>query len=380
MALLLIDNQGGVYQTDILAGTTTRLTDYNLLFTDIAVARDGRVFANTFSTLYELDLQNGTATARATLVQANALAIDDDGRVYVAGLNNSINVLSLDSFQLERTIPLPPSTTSAGDIHVNGDTLYLTTNARTVLTYDLATDTLMGTAFHGISALFGLHSEGGRLFGLAGNDIYEIDATTGLSLAMLELPANITINGAATLAGVRVEGTSGADVLRADQNGSHLIGRDGDDILIGSASIDRLEGGAGRDHLHGLDARDALFGGTDHDLLEGGGGNDRLSGGAGRDILVGGRGNDTLAGGTGKDSFVFHRRDGVDRITDFNGDQDILELDAALLGRGPRTLDRLIEDYATETVEGVLFNFGRSGRILVENTTLSDFQDAILLF
>jgi Ca2+-binding RTX toxin-like protein len=380
MALLVIDNQGGVFRTDITAGTTTRLADFDLIFTDIAVAPDGRVFANTFSTLYELDLLTGTAVARAALTNANALAFDADGHVYVAGLSSEIRVLSAATFELERTIALPSNTTSAGDIHINGNTLYLTTNARTILTMDLASGTIVDSAFHGITGLFGLHSESGRIFGLAGNDIFELNPDTGLATLRLELPFGITINGAATLAGVQVTGTARADLLLADANGSVLIGLEGDDILIGSAARDTLEGGAGRDHLHGLEGRDILIGGQDRDILEGGGGNDRLFGGSGRDILSGGRGNDTLSGGSGRDSFVFYAREGADVVTDFDGLLDVLEIEASLLGRGPKTLDRLFDEYATVTADGVLFDFGRSGSIHVENVSLADLQNSVLLF
>lgn len=378
MALLLIDNQGGVYRSDIATGTVTRLADYSLTFTDIAVAPDGRVFANTTSALYELDLTNGTATQRATLSAANALAFGADGRLYVAGSANSISVLSLSTFQLERSFTLPVGTTSAGDIHVNGNLLYLATSARTILSLDLTTGSVVANVSHGIYNLFGLHSENGRLYGLANNDIYAIDPATGTAVRTLELPLPITIFGAATLAGVTVTGTSGDDVILADQNGSVIDGREGDDILIGSASADRMDGGAGRDHLHGLDGRDTLSGGQDHDVIEGGGGNDRISGGSGRDILSGGRGQDTLTGGTGRDTFIFTARDGTDRITDFDGTEDMLELSASLMGTGPKTVERLEADFATQTVDGLLLDFGAAGRLLLAGADLADLRDNVL--
>jgi Ca2+-binding RTX toxin-like protein len=51
--------------------------------------------------------------------------------------------------------------------------------------------------------------------------------------------------------------------------------------------------------------------------LESSGGDDILNGGKGNDTLIGNGGNDKLTGGAGVDTFVFHKGDGVDTITDF---------------------------------------------------------------
>ena len=58
---------------------------------------------------------------------------------------------------------------------------------------------------------------------------------------------------------------------------------------------------------------------------------DRLAGGAGADRLDGGLGNDTLTGGASSDHFVFSTAlvgpGNVDRITDFKGHVDKVDLD-----------------------------------------------------
>ncbi|MGV6848086.1 MAG: M10 family metallopeptidase C-terminal domain-containing protein, partial [Marinibacterium sp.] len=53
---------------------------------------------------------------------------------------------------------------------------------------------------------------------------------------------------------------------------------------------------------------------------------DTLDGGKGRDILIGGGGNDVLTGGGKPDTFVFGKKSGKDRITDFQDGSDILEI------------------------------------------------------
>ena len=58
--------------------------------------------------------------------------------------------------------------------------------------------------------------------------------------------------------------------------------------------------------------------------MSGGGGRDKLFGQKGKDILSGDKGNDRLSGGNGADEFHFARRDGNDKIVDFELSKDII--------------------------------------------------------
>ena len=165
----------------------------------------------------------------------------------------------------------------------------------------------------------------------------------------------------------RMDGGGGDDVLRGDGGGDALRGGRGDDRLLGGGGADRLAGGAGRDDLQGgggadrLDGgggRDRLDGGRGADRLDGGAGADRLAGGGGRDVLSGGRGDDRLiggggadvieggagrdrlSGGAGRDTFVFSGTGGTDRIVDWQGRLDSIDLSALDAGRGPRIFER----------------------------------------
>ena len=73
--------------------------------------------------------------------------------------------------------------------------------------------------------------------------------------------------------------------------------------------------------------------GSQRRIVRGGFGCDRLSGGIGDDTLSGGGGDDILTGGTGKDRFVFGGVDtGRDQITDFDSQNDIIDLSAPFWG------------------------------------------------
>lgn len=105
------------------------------------------------------------------------------------------------------------------------------------------------------------------------------------------------------LLGDDLDGTDGGD------------GGDGNDDDLTDIEINVVEGTADADTLNGTDGHDDIFGGD---------GNDVLSGGAGEDLLFGGNGDDTMTGGDGMDWFVLDG--GNDTVTDFNAEEDILDL------------------------------------------------------
>ena len=158
------------------------------------------------------------------------------------------------------------------------------------------------------------------------------------------------------------DGTSAADVLKADDDGDRIEGGGGDDtitggagwdLLLGGTGNDTIEGGGGQDWLDGGEGDDRLSGGEGADVLSGGAGNDTLDGGADADVLgghegddqlFGGAGDDTLEGGAGADTieggsgddemfgdggadtFVFGPGNGDDIVYDFTSGEDVIDL------------------------------------------------------
>ena len=96
--------------------------------------------------------------------------------------------------------------------------------------------------------------------------------------------------------------------------------------ITGTPADDRLNGTNNRDIIRGLAGQDRLRGIGGNDNLIGGGGSDQILGGGGNDLIVGGPGADELTGGTGSDRFLLNSLNGIDTLTDFAPNQDILRL------------------------------------------------------
>ena len=192
------------------------------------------------------------------------------------------------------------------------------------------------------------------------------DATVGVTVNLLNPSLNTGDAAGDSYVDIhRIQGSSFADTLTADNAGDVIYGEGGDDIITGGAGADTLyggpgndtliggggtnflDGGPGADHLDGTGGiswasyRDATVGVTVNllnpalntgdaagdsyvdihriqgsnfsdtltadnagDVIQGFGGNDVITGGTGNDILIGGAGNDNITGGGGADTLT----------------------------------------------------------------------------
>lgn len=155
----------------------------------------------------------------------------------------------------------------------------------------------------------------------------------------------------------------GNDLIIADEDGTPVMGGDGDDTLIGGGADDWLDGEGGDDSLDGGDGDDSLWGGDGDDTLIGGAGNDSLVSGGGAGLLYGGSGNDTLTGGADADTLF--GGSGDDQLTGGYGD-DVLVAgpgrDVLMGGGGDDTLVGFTPDVNGADIDGADFLNGGSGR------------------
>ena len=123
-----------------------------------------------------------------------------------------------------------------------------------------------------------------------------------------------------------IEGGADGDVILGGSGNDTLRGEAGSDFVLGGSGDDTLEGGAETDLLSGGSGDDTISGGEGADLIFGGAGDDTIDGGDGGDLILGESGDDTLTGGAGGDIFAFGPDSGSDTITDFDTDEDTIDL------------------------------------------------------
>ncbi|MBE9164710.1 calcium-binding protein [Tychonema sp. LEGE 06208] len=146
----------------------------------------------------------------------------------------------------------------------------------------------------------------------------------------------------------KIIGGKGKDKIKAGDGDSDIDGGDDDDDIEVGKGKNKIIGGKGKDKIKAGDGDNDIDGGDDDDDIEvgkgknkikGGLGNDKIKGGDDDDELDGGLGTNTLIGGAGKDRFIYRtsRQEiqtvvEADLITDFNVDDDVLELSTAAFG------------------------------------------------
>jgi uncharacterized delta-60 repeat protein len=278
------------------------------------------------SSLLSLQIDAKPATGVIVEISPNARDSSIDDALETITLRFSEPVANLSLADLKLTV-------DGEVIELTGATLTTTDNTTWTLNNLAALATLEGE--------FKLTLAKGNIIDQAGNLLDEgADQTWLVGRTGLAFP-EIRFEGGKP--GVKRRGSDRADTLRGTWLNDVLQGLGGDDVLIsgaadfsfgrdrlvGGAGNDRLLSGSGKDRLEGGSGDDFLDSGKSDDLLLGGSGNDRLLGRRNHDVLIGGSGNDTLTGGTGKDTFVFQSPlDGIDTITDFEVNRDVIDLRA----------------------------------------------------
>jgi Ca2+-binding RTX toxin-like protein len=153
---------------------------------------------------------------------------------------------------------------------------------------------------------------------LGGADTVTVEDLSGTSVTQV----NIDLGGTLGLPGgdgaadtVTVNGTAGDDHISVASSGATVVVR-GLPAQVTLANADTgdslvVNGGAGNDTI---DASGLRAGQITNLTINGGDGNDFITGSAGDDTVIGGRGNDTALLGAGNDTFVWNPGEGSDIV------------------------------------------------------------------
>jgi serralysin len=198
------------------------------------------------------------------------------------------------------------------------------------------------------------------------------------------------------------------EAIRSGTSSDYIWAGTGNDLIVASDGDDQLGGGTGDDTIRGGGGDDAIYGGNDsgdtglNDVLSGGGGDDEIfgaqgndsingdagddnlfsgagtdtvDGGAGDDTLWGGGGDDIFTGGSGADLFVFSANHGDDTVTDYDIEEDMLDLREATTAFADAAS---VASAAVTISGGVLIDLGGGDTLTLEGVSLEDLQGIIL--
>ena len=206
---------------------------------------------------------------------ANALALQPDGRIVLAGAGGG------GAFALARYLN---ASGRAPRVRVVGGDCRDSNDASAVVRLSLADrDTPAGDlTVAATSSNPALLAD----FTVAGNGASRTLALSGARKRSGTATVTVSVgDGASTTTLVLriVVGTHRGETLKGDDGVDVIFGRQGADTLRGAGATDLLCGGNGGDHLNGGPSDDWLFGQNGADTLTGGPGADRFSGGPGAD-------------------------------------------------------------------------------------------------
>lgn len=186
------------------------------------------------------------------------------------------------------------------------------------------------------------------------------------------------VNGAAVGVGHGVQGTYGSLTLNAD--GSYVYTANQGALPSQIAAQDifsyTVSDGHGGTAFSNLDVvvldpsasyqagtDTTLNGGNGKNVLDGSAGNDVLMGGNGADVLIGGNDN-TLTGGLGPDTFLFRPNFGVNTITDFDINNDVIQFDKSIF-----QLVSAVASHTSDSSAGAVINDGHGDRLTLTGVT-----------
>jgi serralysin len=387
------------------AQLTGNLADYEISFSFISsgfIVQDKVRGRDGTDILRQVDLLAFADTTVSTIDYAAAFVVGTDQNDTLVGMAASNQMLGL-----------------AGDDSMTGGT------GSDALSGSEGNDTLDGGA--GDDVLDG--GEGDDVMrGGTGDDVFQIsgqgtdvisggagtDSVFYFGTLFLEtLTVDLSVTKAQNTGGAGIETLTGIENLAGSDEEDVFIGNNAANVLVGGGGHDILDGGAGSDQLFGGKGDDTYFvdgapdqvtedtaGGFDtvnasvswtlgenvedlnligrhaidgignslNNAITGNAANNDLVGADGDDLLDGREGPDLLTGGAGSDVFRFSTaldRKNVDQITDFNGGQDLIQLDQDIF----YTLPQGVLDSAAFQASAVSTAMDASVRIIFNTAT-----------
>ena len=187
--LTIHDGAGTIGTVETTTGVAT-VSSTAAVFTDIAYAADGTLYAIDFENLYTVDPMTGATTLIGAhgVPGGNALVFGSDGTLYAHGFATTF-VYSLNTTTGAGSAIGDTGYASAGDLAFVGDVLYLSTGTDDLITIDTTSGAGALVGAIGFANVYGLATDPSTntLFGLTGLTLLSINAATGAGTALFDL-------------------------------------------------------------------------------------------------------------------------------------------------------------------------------------------------
>ncbi len=396
----------GLYGTLLIARDGSYTYTLDNANTAVQALAAGEMLSETFT----YDISDGSAPATASLVITINGTADDP--VILQGDANDNNLFGADNNDIIDGLESNDTIFGfGGNDTLNGD------DGNDTLDGGKGNDVLNGGA--GSDVLIG-GAGADMLDGGSGFDwVSYRTATEAVVVNLSDTSLNTGDAAGDEYTGVEMfEGSNFDDTLIGNDSRNFLMGGEGNDILSGGAGSDGLFGGLGADILDGGEGFDSIYyvyatsavtvdlsnsanntgealgdtifniemvqgsafndtitGDSGDNWLYGLDGDDIVNGGAGADVIFGNGGSDTLSGGSGADVFYFVATDtGIDTITDFENDVDILNLQHFQFSSAQDVLDA-----ASSSGADTVIDLGAGTSIVLQNFALANFNETDFL-
>ncbi|WP_280925702.1 tandem-95 repeat protein, partial [Shewanella septentrionalis] len=292
----------------------------------------------------------------------NTLTIGADGTVDISSWNKSNLLLKPVTTGTINITVVATATESSNNDKATTTTTFPVTVLPATVTGGQSVDSFIMTNWENGLAQFAVSLSGYGSVGAAASTQYinkstELLINAGASNDYVELGISTANNVVNT--GSSLPNTNNSVVTQAELLASKFMTQETITTDVGSLKsnvlqplqpkTDTVNLGSGNDTVNGGEGSQVVHGGGGNDLLIGGEGIDGLRGGDGNDTLIGGLGNDVLRGDSGADTFVWrYAETGIDHITDFNVNEDKLDLSDLLQGVNSNDLN----DYLSFSFDG----------------------------
>lgn len=305
-----------------------------LSLTSAAASGAGATFDGLFENFEEISISDALAgnldMSLLDDIQTLKLAAGVNGSHTISGLDSGASV----SFLAAAALATDTTTVSVtGALAASTDVLNVTVSAAASADYgvlaaaDVETLNITSTQTGTATVVNTLDVDA------AVYDTVTVAGSTALDLSGVAITSIDTLDASGFDADLTVSLAGNANdvtITAGDGDNTITAGDGDDDITVGDGDNINIDGGLGDDTITAGEGDDTIVGGAGEDTIDAGDGDNSITGGAGGDTLTGGAGIDTYVFAAVGDSQGVN----VDTITNFDADDDIIDLSAVAIGAG----------------------------------------------